>query len=153
MVAASARGERAISADDFFAGMLTTALEPDEILREVRIPIPQGKFGQAYMKVHHPASGFAVVGVAVTLSFDQGGVCSSAGIGLTGVSSKAYRASGVEGQLVGKKPDDQLIASAASRAAEGVDVNGDLYASAEYRRHLAEVYARRAIKEAISRAG
>lgn len=153
MIAVSARGERAIPADDFFVGMLTTALEPDEILREVRIPIPQGKFGQSYMKVHHPASGFAVVGVAVTLGFDQSGTCQSAGVGITGVSSKAYRATGIEGELKGKKLDDQVISSAASRVADGVDINGDLYASAEYRKHLAEVYARRAIQAALSRAG
>src|SRR3989440_768205 len=68
LVAASARGERVIAADDFFVDMLTTALRPDEVLREIRIKAPTARTGQSYMKVHHPASGFAVVGVAVTLT-------------------------------------------------------------------------------------
>src|SRR6185295_283822 len=92
MVAAKANGERVIKADDFFVDMLTTALQAGEILREIRITVPQGRVGQAYMKVAQPASGFAVVGVAVNLVRDQGGACTSASIGITGVASKAYRA-------------------------------------------------------------
>ena len=99
MVAVSANGERVISADDFFVDMLTTKLEPGEILREIRIPVPQGRFGQAYLKMAQPASGFAVVGVAVHLSRDAGGTCESASIGITGVASKAYRASGADAAL------------------------------------------------------
>src|SRR6185295_18703749 len=101
MVAVSANGERVISSNDFFVDMLTTALEPGEILREIRISVPQGRFGQAYMKVAQPASGFAVVGVAVSLVRDQGGACTSASVGVTGVASKAYRASAVEKALIG----------------------------------------------------
>src|SRR5258708_9414090 len=92
MVAASKSGERTIKADDFFVDLLTTALGPGEILREIRINKPQGRTGQAYVKMHHPASGFAVVGVAANLSLDDHGACRKASIGITGVSSKAYRA-------------------------------------------------------------
>lgn len=149
LVAASKTGERTIKADDFFVDMLTTALEPGEILREIRINKTNGRTGHAYVKMPHPASGFAVVGVAANLSFNGGSECKSASIGITGVSAKAYRASAVEDTLIGAKLDLQTITSAASRATEGVDINGDLFASDDYRRHLAQVYTKRAISAAI----
>jgi len=152
MVAVSANGERVIKADDFFVDMLTTSLEAGEILREIRINIPSGRFGQAYLKVPQPASGFAVVGVAVNLTRNGSGACESIGVAITGVASKAYRASGVENAIRGNALDEQTIAAAASHATDGVSVNGDLYASETYRTHLAEVYIRRAIAAAASRA-
>jgi len=127
-------------------------LEPGEILREIRITKPAGRFGQAYLKVPQPASSFAVVGVAVHLTRDQSGACESASIGITGVASKVYRASGAENALKGSALDEQSIASAGATAADGVSINGDLYASESYRTHLAQVYARRAIQAAASRA-
>jgi carbon-monoxide dehydrogenase medium subunit len=148
MIAASQSGERTIKADDFFVDLLTTALEPGEILREIRINQPKGRTGQAYMKMHHPASGFAVVGVAANLTIEDH-VCQSAGIGITGVSSKAYRPSAVESALTGAKLDEPTIASAATHAADGIEANGDLFASADYRKHLAEVYTKRAIAAAM----
>jgi aerobic carbon-monoxide dehydrogenase medium subunit len=151
IVVTSAKGDRIIKATDFFVEMLTTALAPGEILREIRIPAAKGKPAQAYIKVRHPASGFAVVGVAVNLSID-GGKCQSASIGITGVSSKAYRASKVEATLKGATLDAKTLAAASAHAADGVDINSDLYASAEYRKHLATVYTRRALEAAISRA-
>src|SRR5262249_8224261 len=152
LVAKSTKGDRVIKASDFFVEMLTTALEPGEVLREIRIPTGKGKVGQAYVKVRHPASGFAVVGVAVNLSID-GGQCQSAAVGITGVSSKAYRATKTEGALQGKTLDVKTLGAAAAFAADGVDVNSDLYASTEYRKQLAAVYTRRALETAISRAG
>src|SRR5229473_1540847 len=101
LVAVGTNGERVIKADDFFVNLLTTALEPGEILREIRITTPQGRFGQAYQKVHHPASGFAVVGVAVSLNLGSDGSCELAGVGVTGLASKAYRARAVEIALAG----------------------------------------------------
>jgi len=150
MVAAGPGGDRIIGANDFFVDFLTTALQPGEILREIRITIPPGRISQAYQKVRHPASGFAVVGVAVNLSLDDAGACKAASIGITGVASKAYRAAVVESALTGKTLDDQTIAAAADQATDGVDANSDLYASDDYRRHLAQVHTRRAIKNAIS---
>jgi carbon-monoxide dehydrogenase medium subunit len=152
LVAASKNGERTIKADDFFIDLMTTALEPGEILREIRINKSNGRAGQAYTKMHHPASGFAVVGVAANLTLNGDGTCQKASIGVTGVSSKAYRASAVESALVGGKLDDQRTANAAAHAADDVDVNGDLFASADFRRHLAEVYTKRAIAAAADRA-
>jgi aerobic carbon-monoxide dehydrogenase medium subunit len=152
IVAVGAGGERVIKATDFFVDMLTTALLPGEILREIRIPAPGGRFGQSYMKVPQPASGFAVVGVAVNLTRDGGGACQTAGVGITGVASKVYRASGVEQAIIGSALDEQAVAGAAAHATDGVSVNGDLYASETYRRHLAQVYTRRAIATAAARA-
>ena len=152
LVAVSANGERVIKADDFFVDMLTTALEPGEILREIRITPPSGSYGQAYLKVAQPASGFAVVGVAVNLTRDANGVCQSASIAITGVASKVYRAAGVEQAITGKALDTQSAADAAMHATDGISVNGDLYASETYRRHLAQVYTRRGIETAASRA-
>jgi len=150
IVAASAKGDRVIKASEFFVEMLTTALEPGEVLREIRIPAGKGKAAQAYVKVRHPASGFAVVGVAVNLTMD-GGKCQSAAVGITGVSPKAYRAGKVESALKGNALDAKTLAAAASHAADGVDVNSDLYASDQYRKQLAVVYTRRALETAVSR--
>jgi carbon-monoxide dehydrogenase medium subunit len=149
MIAVSRNGERTIKAADFFVDLLTTALEPAEILREIRINKTDGRTGQAYAKMHHPASGFAVVGVAANLLLSADGKCEQASIGITGVSAKAYRASGVESALSGAKLDAQTISNAAAHAADGIDINGDLFASADYRRHLAVVYTKRAIEAAM----
>jgi len=146
LVAVSKNGERTIKADDFFVDLLTTALEPGEILREIRVK--KNGTHHAYAKMPHPASGFAVVGVAANLIMNGSNECQSASIGITGVSSKAYRASAVESALNGAALNDDTIQSAAAHATEGADVNGDLFAPADYRRHLAVVYTRRAIAAA-----
>jgi carbon-monoxide dehydrogenase medium subunit len=141
-------GERIVKAADFFVDLLTTDLQPGEILREIRIEKPSGRFGQAYQKVPHPASGFAVVGIAVHLAMNDDGSCKAAQIAVTGVGAKAYRAQAVEAALAGKNLDEQSIASAAGHVCDGVDPNADLYASGEYRCHLAQVHTRRAIQAA-----
>jgi len=151
IVAVGPKGERAIKSDDFFVDMLTTALQPGEVVKEIRFAAPKGRVGQAYMKVRHPASGFAVVGIAVTVTVD-GGKCSSCGVGVTGVSPKPYRAKGVEGALKGAALDAKTLGAAASHAADGAQLNSDLFASGEYRKHLAQVYTRRALETATGRA-
>ena len=151
LVISGAKGERTVKADSFFVDLLTTVLGQNEILKEIRITIPSGKVGQAYLKAPQPASGFAVVGVAVNLTLDSGKINSMA-VGVTGVGSKAYRASAVESALKGAAPDAQTIAAAAAHATDGIDANGDLYASSDFRRHLAEVYTKRAIAAAVARA-
>jgi carbon-monoxide dehydrogenase medium subunit len=152
IVVVGSKGERAIKADDFFVDMLTTALQPGEIVKEIRFAAPKGKVGQAYMKVRHPASGFAVVGIAVTLTVD-GGKCSASGVGVTGVSPKPYRAKGVEAALKGSALDARSLAAAAAHASDGVsDAISELYATGDYRKHLAEIYTRRALETAVGRA-
>jgi len=148
LVLTGPNGERTVKADDFFVDLLTTDLQPGEILREIRITKPSGRFGQAYQKVPHPASGFAVVGVAVNLTLNADGSCAAASIGVTGVGVKAYRPSTSESALVNSSLDDNAVSDAASKVCDGVDPNSDLYASGEYRCHLAQVHAKRAINAA-----
>jgi carbon-monoxide dehydrogenase medium subunit len=149
--AVSARGERWIRADDFFVDMLTTALEPGEILVEVKVPALGPRTGTAYVKVAQKASGFAVCGVAVVLALDETDRCRDVAVGITGVASKAYRARAVEDALRGRVVDSSAIAEASAKAAEGVDPLEDLNASAEYRAHLARVFCRRALESARAR--
>ncbi len=144
IVANSHSGERVIPATKFFNGMFSTALRNDEIITEVRVPKTTGD-GVAYKKFHHPASGYAVVGVAVRLK-KSGNKIETAAVGITGVSEIAYRANAVENALRGKPLD--AIADAAEHAASSIDVIGDFYASAEYRRHLVSVITRRALEAA-----
>jgi carbon-monoxide dehydrogenase medium subunit len=146
MVAHSHSGERVIPASHFFTGMFSTALRNDEILTEVRVPRTEGQ-GVAYKKHHHPASGYAVVGVAVRLKM-SGAKIDAVAVGITGVSHVAYRATAVENALRGKTAS--AIASASAHAAADAEVLGDSYASAEYRGHLVTVITRRTLEEAAS---
>lgn len=150
--AASERGERWIPAKEFFVDLLTTALKPDEILTAVRLPVLPARAGDAYVKLAQPASGFAIVGVAARVVLNEKGAVEQVGVGVTGVGPKAYRAAAVEDVLRGKTPSAKRLEEAAAHAAEGVEVNSDLYASAEYRAHLARVYTRRALEKALERA-
>ncbi len=151
IVASSTSGTRTIAARDFFVDMLTTQLRPGEILSQVRTPAPEPHTGAAYCKLHQPASGFAIVGVAARVTLAKGKI-ESAAVGVTGVGPKAYRAEAVEKALRGKKPGEKVIADAARHAARGVEPLADLHASAEYRREMAAVFTRRALVRAIERA-
>ena len=151
IVATGARGARTIPAGQFFVDRLTTALKPNEIVTEVRVPVLARGTGAAYAKHPHPASGYAVVGVAAVVAV-SGGKCQRAAIGITGVAGKAYRATAVEQALVGKPLDETSVANAAAHAADGADPQGDLYASGQFRAHLATVYTKRAVLQAASRA-
>jgi len=104
------------------------------------------------MKFPHPASRFAVVGVAAAVTLNATGVCTKAGVGVTGAGTHAVRAKGVEAGLTGKAVDAGGIEAAAQKAAEGVDVQADLQGSVEYKSHLCRVFARRAIEAAVKRA-
>ena len=104
------------------------------------------------MKLHQPASGFAIVGVAARVVLDDKGAIQQVGVGITGVGSKAYRATEVENVLRGKSPSEKRLQEAAAHAADGIEVNADLYASSAYRSHLACVYTRRALEKALERA-
>ncbi|HEY6119414.1 MAG TPA: xanthine dehydrogenase family protein subunit M, partial [Pyrinomonadaceae bacterium] len=146
IVVVGSGGERVIKADDFFVDLFTTALQPGEIIREIRIDRPKTSWNQAYQKVAHPASGFAVVGVAVSLQMANHNVCETVGIGITGVGVKAFRASSVESALNGKSFDEETIVAAAAHACDGIEANSDLYASGDYRMHLARVHTARAIR-------
>ncbi len=146
------KGERTITADNFFVDMLTTALDPQEVLTEVRVPALHPGQGAAYIKHPHPASHYAVVGVAAVITRDASGNCSGCRVAITGAGPKAVRASATEAALIGKPLTPENIAEAASHAADGMDFLSDAYASEEYRAHLVRVYTRRALAKAAERA-
>ena len=139
LVARGPGGERTIPADDFFTGFLETALAPDEVLTEIRVPAVPG-VGWAFEKFQRRAQDWAIVGVAAVLADGSGGP----GVGLVNMGSLPLRAAGVEDAL----RSGSAAAEAAARAAEGTEPPEDLNASPEYRRHLVEVLTRRALETA-----
>ena len=145
LVARTSSGERTIAARDFFTGLFTTDLKPGEIITEIRVRKTRDG-STAYEKFHHPASGFAVAGVAVVVH-TKGGNIQHAEIGITGIAASAYRATRAEQELRGKPAS--VIAAASQHAADGVEPLSDYFASAEYRRHLAAVYTQRALEAAL----
>jgi len=145
-------GERQVPASKFFVDMMTTALEPNEIVREIQIPVKSGKIGSAYLKMAQKASGFAICGVAAVVELDAAGSISNAAIGITGVGSYAFRASKTEAALKGQKPSADVIKAASAKASDGIIALEDIHASADYRLDLAHVFTRRAIAAAVERA-
>jgi carbon-monoxide dehydrogenase medium subunit len=152
LVCQGSKGRRTVKVDDWFQGLMATALGEDELLVELRVPALTPGTGSAYMKFAHPASRFAIVGAAAVVTVDKQGTCTKAGVGITGAGTKAVRAKGVEAGLVGKRLDAATIEAAAQKAADGVDVQADLQGSVEYKAHLCRVFARRAIEAAAKKA-
>lgn len=152
LVCQGAKNKRTVKVDDWFQGLMTTALGEDELLVEIRVPALAAGTGSAYMKFAHPASRFAIVGAAAVITVDKQGTCTKAGVGITGAGTKAVRAKGVEAGLVGKRLDAATIEAAAQKAADGIDVQADLQGSVEYKAHLCRVFARRAIEAAVKNA-
>jgi carbon-monoxide dehydrogenase medium subunit len=144
---ASARGERTVSIGDFLVDTFTTALEPGEIVTEVIVPVEVSGSGVSYQKMHQLASGFAMVGAAVRVARGNGGI-GFVRVGITGLASKAYRATKVESILESTGDVDK----AAAAVADGVEANSDLNASAHYRSQMARVYTARALQQALARA-
>jgi len=143
----SAGGERTVAAGDFFLDAFTTALEPGELIRAVEVPAEGALEGYRYEKMSHPASGFAVVGVAARVELRDGHIA-MARIAVTGMSPRVFRARATEKLL----EEGAAIATAVAELGKGEEANSDIYASADYRRHLARVHASRAITIAVSRA-
>ncbi len=149
---AGPQGERDVAARDFFVDMLTTALQPNELLAWARFEATDTpRTGVAYVKHRHPASGYAVVGVAAVVMLDDQGNCVEARVGVTGAGTHAVRASAVEQALNGR-PFAASIAAASAHAANGIDLLSDTYASADYRAHLTRVLTLRALDEAAQKA-
>ena len=143
-------GERLIKAADFFEDLYTTALEPEEILTEIHVPIPGENTKGTYLKLPQIASGFALAGVAVLLTQVED-ICQNLAVGVTGVSNVPYRAVSVESDLRGKVLSSENMAAAAEKAVDGIDdVLEDIHASQAYRKNLAKVYTLRAIESAAS---
>ncbi|HEV8469386.1 MAG TPA: xanthine dehydrogenase family protein subunit M [Candidatus Limnocylindria bacterium] len=150
--AIGSKGKRDIPAREFFKAAFETALGPNEIAAEIRFPAQPGRTGSAYLKFPHPASRFAVVGVAAVVTTKPDGTIERAAIGVTGAAEAPFRATAAERAITGTKGDAKAIASAAAKAADGVTTLADLVATADYRRHLVTVYAKRALERAIERA-
>ena len=150
LVLKGSQAERTVAADDFFVDMFTTALEPGEIVREVIVPIDGEGTGTNYQKVIQPASGFAIVGIAARVR-KTGGKLTMVRIGVTGLSNRAFRATAAEKALEGKAGSAAEIQAAAALVAEGIEANSDLHASADYRKHLAVIYAAKALTAALGR--
>ena len=146
----SSKGKRELPIGEFFVDTFTTALEPGEIIQAVIVPIEDQSVGTSYHKMVQPASGFAIVGVAARVQ-KSGGKIAMARVGVTGLSGKAFRATGVEKALEGTAGSPTDIQKASAQVAIGVDANSDLNASAAYRKHLAQVYTMRALAVAVSR--
>jgi len=145
----SSSGKRTIPADNFFLDFYTTAIAGNEVLTEIRVPLPPSGAGTAYAKLPHPASGYVVVSAGVLIHRQPSGQCTSARIAIGGLGSNPIRATATEAALQGQLLTADVIARAAAKAAEGTDPDDDPYASADYKRHVVTVYARRAIEKAI----
>lgn len=153
LVAVGPGGERTIAAAQFFTGMMSTALREDEILTAVLVPRAADGQASAYVKFAHPASRYAVVGVAALVTA-QSGVCTAVSVAVGGLVPYPRRAAGVEQRLTGQQPTDAALAEAAEVVSEVLEeVAGDIYASAEYRRGVAPIFVRRALAAAVARAG
>ena len=178
MVATGPEGERIIGVDDFFHGLFMTALEPGEILTEIRIPAPGGSNGPhsggAYLKLERKVGDYAVAGAAVQLTLDDSGKVAQAGVGLTNLGMAPIRATVAEEVLTGARlvprggfrgaidkvrdaitrapDDDDIIAAAAQAAADATDPVADRRGSVEYKRNMARVLTARAIRKALARA-
>jgi carbon-monoxide dehydrogenase medium subunit len=147
----SSSGKRTVTADDFFVDFYTTAMTAHEVLTEIRIPLPPAGSGTAYAKLGHPASGYVVVSAGALIQRSPSGSCALARVAIGGLGATPARAVATEMELQGKPLTPQLIAAAAGKAAEETDPDGDTYASADYKRHVATVYARQAIAAAVGR--
>lgn len=146
-------GYRNVEADDFFVDLFETALNEDELLVGCAVFGERSNEGSAYKKLFNPASRYAMVGAAATVTLDNGTI-RKAGVAVGGLTSKATRANAVEAALVGKPANDETLAAAAAAIGDdlGDDVMGDIHASADYRRMMAPVFVRRALETAVERA-
>ncbi len=148
LVAQGPNGRRSIPAREFFVDYLETALSPDELLVEVRVPKLGSGWGFQYQKLHRVAQAWAIVGVAAAVRRDDGSIA-EARIGLTNMGRTPLRAEAVEQALAGTDAsNDAALAQAADRAAEGTSPPSDLSGQADYRQHLARTLTRRAVRRA-----
>lgn len=145
-------GDRSIPAREFFLDLFTSALEPDELLTAVDLPYPHVSTGMAYEKFAHPASGYAIVGIAAVIGIDADGICRDCRVGITGAGAKATRADAAEMVLLGERLTGERLRQASRQAVIGIDLLSDLVASERYRAHLVTVLTQRALRTAWERA-
>jgi carbon-monoxide dehydrogenase medium subunit len=152
-VATGLDGERTIPAAEFFTDFFTTALRPDEMLTEIRIPIPAAGSGGTYVKLERKVGDFAIVGVAAHVTINATGMCERAGIGLTNVGPIPLKVQAAEAFLQGKRLDRISIEHAAELAAAASQPEADLRGSVAYKRDMVRVLTTRALTGALERAG
>jgi carbon-monoxide dehydrogenase medium subunit len=152
MVAMGQGGERMIGAEEFFVDTFQTALKQGELLREIRVPIPSGRTGSAYVRVDRGAGDFPVVGVAGQLRLDERGICEAAGIGLTAAGPMVLKSRRTEGFLKGKKLADKDLKEAANLAAQDARPISDIRGPAEYKREMVQLLTFQALQRALERA-
>jgi 6-hydroxypseudooxynicotine dehydrogenase subunit alpha len=147
----SSKGERELDASEFFAGLLTTSLEPEEILVEIVFPAPEQRSGSCFMEVARRRGDFALAGVAAIVSLDEDGQCKEVRVALCGVGETPVDASAAAGSLVGQRCTGKAIEAVAAEVQKAIDPPGSVHASADYQRHIAGVLTRRAIATAHQR--
>jgi carbon-monoxide dehydrogenase medium subunit len=150
VAATGPNGTRTIPIDQFFVGLFATALTADEILTEIRIPVPPARSGGSYVKLERKVGDFATAAAAVQLTLGTGGEVTSVGIGLTNAGPTPLRAADAEQFLIGKQPSDEVIAEAAQRASAIATPSADRRGAVEYKRQMARVLTGRALKAAIA---
>ncbi len=149
----SAKGQRQLAAEDFFLGLFTTALQPDELLTEIALPPMPSRSGWAFVETARRHGDFALAGVAALVTLDKAGKCADARLAFLSVGDGAVLAQNAASALRGQKPTADTIAAAAEiAAAQDIDPTGDIHASADFRRHLTKVLTRRALEQAFVRA-
>jgi carbon-monoxide dehydrogenase medium subunit len=152
VVATGPKGARTIPINKFFTGLFATALAPDEILTEIRIPVPKGASGGAYVKLERKVGDFATAATAAQVTLGKGGEIEKAGIGLTNAGPVPIQATAAEQFLKGKKADAATIAEAARLAAQATSPSADRRGAVEYKKDMARVLTGRALTKAIARA-
>jgi len=153
VVVVGPKGERTIPVSQFFKGLFTTALGANEILTEVRIPVPPAKSGGAYVKLERKVGDFATAAAAVQLTLGAKGEVTKAGIGLTAAGPTPVKATEAEKYLTGKVPDDATVAETARLAAQAAKPTADRRGAPDYKREMARVLTMRALQTAVRRAG
>ena len=153
IVAVGPKGERRMPIATFFTGPFETGLKPDEILVEIRVPVPPARSGGAYLKLERKVGDFATAAVAVQVTLGANGACEQAGIGLTNVGLTPIKATKAEASLKGKALDEAAIKQAAELAAQAAEPSADLRGSVEYKKDLVRVLTARALRKAVERAG
>jgi carbon-monoxide dehydrogenase medium subunit len=153
VVATGPQGERIIPIEEFFLSLFTTALQPGEILTEIRVPVPLARSGGAYFKLERKVGDFATAAVAAQVTVDTNGAVQKVGVALTNVGPTPIKAKKAEDFLRGKKLDEANIRQAAQLAAADAQPSSDLRGPAEYKKGLAKELAKRALLRAAERAG
>ena len=152
LVLTSSNSQRTVGIEEFLVDMFTTQCEPHEMVTKVRVPVHTSRGGGDYQKLERKVGDYATVGVATSLELDEGGKISKAGIALTSVFPRNLKVGDAESALLGERPSDELFAEAARIASEACDPSSDVRGSAEYKRHVVEVFTRRGLAKSYETA-